>query len=199
MRANMWELLVLKLEFEKYYLFIYDTVKSIFKQRLEVKVPVRKILFIIASEDLRVTCVALPKNGKDDEYIAVGGTISNVSPNYVGAAGDFHFFPFVSIYRRNVAQTIYQDYAMTIIRSKTSSTVRKLELLPKTPNGWMYLLAILDASLSLVRFKDKKFQIVGQNDQFVFNPCFVYGINNKYQIITTDANRKFYMINCKVK
>lgn len=143
---------------------------------------------------MRLTCLGLPKNNKDEEYIAVGGTMSTYSAHCGGSSRDVQLFPFVNVYRRNVAQTMYQDYAMTVLRSKTSSSVRKLELLPKTPNGWTFMLVILDASLSLVRFKDKRFQIVGKNEQFVFNPCFVYGINTKWQLIVTDANRRFYMI-----
>ena len=120
--------------------------------------------------------------------------MSTYSTDCGGISRDILFFPFLYVYRRNVAQTMYQDYAMTVLRSKTSSSVRKMELLPKTPNGWTFILVILDASLSLVRFKDKRFQIVGKNEQFVFNPCFVYGINNKWEMIATDATRRFYMI-----
>lgn len=42
LRANTSELIVLKLEFGKYFLYIYDTVKSVFKQRLEIKLPACK-------------------------------------------------------------------------------------------------------------------------------------------------------------
>lgn len=39
MVANTWELIVLKIEFGKYYLFIYDTIKCLFKQKLEINLP----------------------------------------------------------------------------------------------------------------------------------------------------------------
>ena len=40
MVANTWELIVLKIEYGKYFLYVYDTIKCLFKQKLEIKLPV---------------------------------------------------------------------------------------------------------------------------------------------------------------
>lgn len=143
---------------------------------------------------MKVTCITLPKNSKEDEYIAVGGAMTTTQANAIGRSLDFHVFPFISVYRKNVAQTVYQDYAMSVLRTKVNSSVRKLEILPKVSSGWTYMLVIFDSSIALVRFKDKHFQVIKSNDQFIINPHYVYAINNKCEIVTADANRRFYKI-----
>lgn len=43
LKANCWELIALKKEHNTYCMYIYDTVKSVFKQKLEIVVPAGKI------------------------------------------------------------------------------------------------------------------------------------------------------------
>jgi len=106
-------------------------------------------------------------------------------------------YPFIQVYRRNVAQTSYEQYEMSIIRSKSSAGVQKLEILPKAQNGWTFILVIFERSLCLVRFKEKKFQIVGRNEKLALNSRLVYGVNARGDIIATDERNRLFYLPCR--
>lgn len=116
----------------------------------------------------------------------------------MSATEDKIIFPFIKLYRRNVAQTVYEEYAFGIIRTHPKDFVRKIELLPMGPNGWGYVLVVFAKSLVLVRFKDKKFQVVSINDKFIFNEKFVYAMNKNNEIFTTDQFGKLHTISCSL-
>ncbi len=48
MRANTSELLVLKKQADKYFVFVFDVAKKLLRQRFEVKLPISKPLLISA-------------------------------------------------------------------------------------------------------------------------------------------------------
>ena len=175
---------MLRKECDKHWLIVFDCSKCKFKQRFEVVMPG-------SLEAVELKCLAIPLVNRDEEFIAVGGCTYNPRENVVS-------FPIVKVYRRTIDHRSYQDYSFCVLRSKNGRSVCKLEVLSRSQNGWSFLLAILEVGIMLVRFKDKKFQIVENNEQFRINSKFSYALSPKGEIITTDFNKKQFLITCNL-
>ena len=84
---------------------------------------------------------------------------------------------------------------MTIIPlPEENRGVRRIEFLPKTHNGWTYFLAIFDEFVDLIRFKDKKFQVIERNENLKLNPNFIYSLSAKTEFITISKTNHLLVV-----
>ena len=184
MRATNKDLVVLKLEGTRYYIYKFNVDRNQYEHTIEVQ----------SSACLEKTvyrCLAVPRDSRNEEFIAVGGNTWDILEDGICSLGMIH------ILRSNVENNAYQDYATSVVRpfKFPNQTLQKIDFLPRLSNAqWNHMLIVFDKSLSLVRFKEKKFQVVGKSD-FQMNPEYSYIINHsKNEILTTNCNNKFVVI-----
>lgn len=187
MRANNKELVVLKLEGTRYFLYNFSLEKNVFEHKIEV----------VGSACLEKTvyrCLAVPKDSRNEEFIAVAGNTWDTLED-----GTLCSLGLLQVFRINLGNTSgYSEYGTSAIRpsKQPNQSIQKIDFLHKQSNGsGSHILVVFDKCLTLVRFQQKQFQVVAKSD-FQMNPEYSYLLNHaKNEILTTNCQNKFVVIN----
>lgn len=113
-------------------------------------------------EQTEPTCFAFLNKNPDDCFLFIAGYTMTQSREY--------HFPFVTVYRgRGDKKPKYEFLLSRILKTNTCKTPRKVEIMPKTSEGWVFISILFWTGIVVMRLKDDVLQVIHKQEQLNFS------------------------------